>query len=67
MKYVEDSRIPADLQLNVPKIIRNILGKQTVLAEFFAQEWLVGAVFLIGFLILLLLRALASGKNGRSD
>lgn len=54
MKYVGDSRIPAENRKpNVPKDYTEYPGKtEPFWPNFLLKEWLVGAVFLIGFLIL---------------
>lgn len=53
MKFVGDSRIPAERMPNVPKDYSEYPGKtEAFWPDFLLREWLVGAVFLIGFLCL---------------
>lgn len=53
MKFVGDSRIPAEKMPNVPKDYSEYPGKtEAFWPDFLLREWLVGAVFLIGFLCL---------------
>ena len=54
MKFVGDSRIKANQQMpNVPKDYSEYPGKtEAFWPNFLLKEWLVGAVFLIGYLIL---------------
>ncbi|WP_019414782.1 menaquinol-cytochrome c reductase cytochrome b/c subunit [Paenisporosarcina sp. TG20] len=53
MKFVGDSRIPATRSSNVPKDYSEYPGKtEAFWPNFLLKEWMVGAVFLIGFLIL---------------
>jgi menaquinol-cytochrome c reductase cytochrome b/c subunit len=53
MKFVGDSRIPAVNRPNIPKDYSEYPGKtEAFLPNFLLKEWMVGAVFLIGFLVL---------------
>lgn len=54
MKFVGDSRVPANGRMpNVPKDYSEYPGKtEAFWPNFLLKEWLVGAVFLVGFLIL---------------
>ncbi len=53
MKFVGDSRIKAERQRNVPKDYSEYPGRtEPFWPNFLLKEWLVGAVFLIGFLCL---------------
>ncbi|MDQ0228771.1 menaquinol-cytochrome c reductase cytochrome b/c subunit [Metabacillus malikii] len=53
MKFVGDSRIPAERKPNIPKDYSEYPGKtEAFWPNFLLKEWLVGAVFLIGFLCL---------------
>ncbi|UOR12474.1 menaquinol-cytochrome c reductase cytochrome b/c subunit [Halobacillus amylolyticus] len=53
MKFVGDSRIPAEQKANLPKDYSEYPGRtEAFWPNFLLKEWLVGAVFLIGFLIL---------------
>ncbi|MEW9500199.1 menaquinol-cytochrome c reductase cytochrome b/c subunit [Jeotgalibacillus marinus] len=53
MKFVGDSRIPANRKPNIPKDYSEFPGKtEAFWPNFLLKEWLVGAVFLIGFLSL---------------
>ena len=54
MKFVGDSRIPAtNRKPNIPKDYSEFPGKtEYFYPDFLLKEWLVGAVFLIGFLCL---------------
>ncbi|KGX87951.1 menaquinol-cytochrome c reductase cytochrome b/c subunit [Pontibacillus litoralis] len=53
MKFVGDSRIPAKKMSNIPKDYSEYPGKtEAFWPNFLLKEWLVGAVFLIGFLTL---------------
>lgn len=54
MKFVGDSRVPASNRMpNVPKDYSEYPGKtEAFWPNFLLKEWLVGAVFLVGFLIL---------------
>ena len=54
MKFVGDSRIKAENKLpNVPKDYSEYPGKtEAFYPNFLLKEWLVGAVFLIGYLVL---------------
>lgn len=54
MKFVGDSRVPADNRMpNVPKDYSEYPGKtEAFWPNFLLKEWMVGAVFLVGFLIL---------------
>lgn len=52
MKFVGDSRIPAERKPNIPKDYSEYPGRtEAFWPNFLLKEWLVGAVFLIGFLI----------------
>lgn len=53
MKFVGDSRIPAERKPNIPKDYSEYPGKtEAFWPNFLLREWMVGAVFLVGFLIL---------------
>ena len=54
MKFVGDSRIPAtNRKPNIPKDYSEFPGKtEYFYPDFLLKEWLVGAVFLVGFLCL---------------
>ncbi|WP_027723788.1 menaquinol-cytochrome c reductase cytochrome b/c subunit [Tuberibacillus calidus] len=53
MKFVGDSRVPDKAKFVPPKDYSEYPGKTEVfLPNFLLKEWMVGAVFLIGFLIL---------------
>ncbi|MFD1707143.1 c-type cytochrome [Siminovitchia sediminis] len=53
MKFVGDSRISAVRKPNIPKDYSEYPGKtEAFWPDFLLKEWLVGAVFLIGFLCL---------------
>ncbi|GIN56512.1 menaquinol-cytochrome c reductase cytochrome b/c subunit [Lederbergia ruris] len=53
MKFVGDSRISATRKSNLPKDYSEYPGKtEAFWPDFLLKEWLVGAVFLIGFLCL---------------
>ncbi|MBS2969391.1 c-type cytochrome [Metabacillus sp. KIGAM252] len=53
MKFVGDSRVPAVRKPNIPKDYSEFPGKtEAFWPNFLLKEWLVGAVFLIGFLCL---------------
>jgi menaquinol-cytochrome c reductase cytochrome b/c subunit len=53
MKFVGDSRISAERKPNIPKDYSEYPGKtEAFWPDFLLKEWLVGAVFLIGFLCL---------------
>ncbi|QSS98453.1 c-type cytochrome [Pontibacillus sp. ALD_SL1] len=53
MKFVGDSRVPAEKKPNIPKDYSEYPGKtEAFWPNFLLKEWLVGAVFLIGFLTL---------------
>ncbi|MBD8070233.1 menaquinol-cytochrome c reductase cytochrome b/c subunit [Bacillus sp. PS06] len=53
MKFVGDSRVPAVRKLNIPKDYSEYPGKtEAFWPNFLLKEWMVGAVFLIGFLCL---------------
>ncbi|GGE56414.1 menaquinol-cytochrome c reductase cytochrome b/c subunit [Priestia taiwanensis] len=53
MKFVGDSRIPAVRKPNIPKDYSEYPGKtEAFWPNFLLKEWMVGAVFLIGFLCL---------------
>lgn len=53
MKFVGDSRVPAERKPNIPKDYSEYPGKtEAFWPNFLLKEWMVGSVFLIGFLIL---------------
>ncbi|KGX92150.1 cytochrome CBB3 [Pontibacillus halophilus JSM 076056 = DSM 19796] len=53
MKFVGDSRVTAEKKPNIPKDYSEYPGRtEAFWPNFLLKEWLVGAVFLIGFLIL---------------
>ncbi|MBO8154967.1 MAG: c-type cytochrome [Bacillaceae bacterium] len=53
MKFVGDSRVPAEKEKFIPKDYSEYPGKtEPFWPNFLLKEWLVGAVFLIGFLSL---------------
>ncbi|WP_027963364.1 menaquinol-cytochrome c reductase cytochrome b/c subunit [Halalkalibacillus halophilus] len=53
MKFVGDSRVPAKEHRNIPKDYSAFPGRtEAFWPNFLLKEWLVGAVFLIGFLCL---------------
>ncbi|CAM3974941.1 menaquinol-cytochrome c reductase cytochrome b/c subunit [Lederbergia lenta] len=53
MKFVGDSRVSAERKPNIPKDYSEYPGKtEAFWPDFLLREWLVGAVFLIGFLCL---------------
>ncbi len=53
MKFVGDSRIPAERKPNIPKDYSEYPGKtEAFWPNFLLREWMVGAVFLIGILVL---------------
>ncbi|MDG5787578.1 c-type cytochrome [Evansella sp. AB-P1] len=53
MKFVGDSRIPAERKPNIPKDYSEYPGKtEAFWPNFLLREWMVGAVFLIGYLCL---------------
>ncbi|MDT9024649.1 MULTISPECIES: menaquinol-cytochrome c reductase cytochrome b/c subunit [Rossellomorea] len=53
MKFVGDSRVPAGRKPNIPKDYSEFPGKtEAFWPNFLLKEWLVGAVFLIGYLCL---------------
>ncbi|MDG5470634.1 c-type cytochrome [Jeotgalibacillus sp. ET6] len=53
MKFVGDSRVPANRKPNIPKDYSEFPGKtEAFWPNFLLKEWLVGAVFLIGYLSL---------------
>lgn len=53
MKFVGDSRVSAERKPNIPKDYSEYPGKtEAFWPNFLLKEWLVGAVFLIGFLSL---------------
>ncbi|WP_044749089.1 menaquinol-cytochrome c reductase cytochrome b/c subunit [Bacillus alveayuensis] len=53
MKFVGDSRVSAERKPNIPKDYSEYPGKtEAFWPNFLLKEWLVGAVFLIGFLCL---------------
>ena len=53
MKFVGDSRVPAIRKPNIPKDYSEYPGKtEAFWPNFLLKEWLVGSVFLVGYLIL---------------
>ncbi|TLS35895.1 menaquinol-cytochrome c reductase cytochrome b/c subunit [Pseudalkalibacillus caeni] len=53
MKFVGDSRVPAQKKPNIPKDYSEYPGKtEAFWPNFLLKEWMVGAVFLIGYLLL---------------
>lgn len=53
MKFVGDSRVPANRKPNIPKDYSEFPGKtEAFWPNFLLKEWMVGAVFLIAFLCL---------------
>lgn len=53
MKFVGDSRVPAERKPNIPKDYSEYPGKtEAFWPNFLLREWMVGAVFLVGFLVL---------------
>lgn len=55
MKFVGDSRISTDRKPNIPKDYSEYPGRtEAFWPNFLLKEWLVGAVFLVGFLCLVL-------------
>ncbi|CUA79476.1 menaquinol-cytochrome c reductase cytochrome b/c subunit [Anoxybacillus suryakundensis] len=53
MKFVGDSRVPAMRKPNIPKDYSEYPGKtEAFWPNFLLKEWMVGSVFLIGFLCL---------------
>lgn len=53
MKFVGDSRVPAKRRPNIPRDYSEFPGKtEAFWPNFLLKEWMVGAVFLIGFLVL---------------
>ena len=53
MKFVGDSRVSAERMPNIPKDYSEYPGKtEAFWPDFLLKEWLVGAVFLVGFLCL---------------
>lgn len=53
MKFVGDSRIPAEREKYIPKDYSEFPGKtEPFWPNFLLREWMVGAVFLVGFLCL---------------
>ncbi|WP_018922269.1 menaquinol-cytochrome c reductase cytochrome b/c subunit [Salsuginibacillus kocurii] len=51
MKFVGDSRIPAEKKPNIPKDYSEYPGKtEAFWPNYLLKEWMIGAVFLIGFL-----------------
>ncbi|GAA0423039.1 MAG: c-type cytochrome [Bacillota bacterium] len=66
MKFVGDSRISAERKPNVPKDYSEYPGRtEAFWPNFLLKEWLVGAVFLVGFLCLTL--AHPSPLEGMAD
>nr|WP_246569629.1 menaquinol-cytochrome c reductase cytochrome b/c subunit [Lentibacillus saliphilus] len=55
MKFVGDSRVSAERKSNIPKDYSEYPGRtEAFWPNFLLKEWLVGAVFLVGFLTLTL-------------
>ncbi|WP_050615416.1 menaquinol-cytochrome c reductase cytochrome b/c subunit [Bacillus testis] len=53
MKFVGDSRVPVERKPNIPKDYSEYPGKtEAFWPNFLLKEWMVGAVFLVGFLCL---------------
>ncbi|MED4400689.1 menaquinol-cytochrome c reductase cytochrome b/c subunit [Metabacillus fastidiosus] len=53
MKFVGDSRVPAERKPNIPKDYSEYPGKtEAFWPNFLLKEWLIGAVFLVGYLCL---------------
>ncbi|AQQ53616.1 menaquinol-cytochrome c reductase cytochrome b/c subunit [Planococcus lenghuensis] len=53
MKFVGDSRVPAVRKPNIPKDYSEYPGKtEAFYPNFLLKEWMIGAVFLIGYLLL---------------
>ncbi len=53
MKFVGDSRVPAERTPNIPKDYSEYPGKtEAFWPNFLLKEWMVGAVFLVGYLML---------------
>ncbi|HZG72186.1 MAG TPA: c-type cytochrome [Chondromyces sp.] len=53
MKFVGDSRVPVERKPNIPKDYSEYPGKtEAFWPNFLLKEWMVGAVFLIGYLCL---------------
>ncbi|MBU9711805.1 menaquinol-cytochrome c reductase cytochrome b/c subunit [Evansella tamaricis] len=53
MKFVGDSRVPAERKPNIPKDYSEYPGKtEAFWPNFLLREWMVGAVFLVGYLCL---------------
>lgn len=53
MKFVGDSRVPVNKKPNIPKDYSEFPGKtEAFWPNFLLKEWMVGAVFLIGYLCL---------------
>lgn len=53
MKFVGDSRVPAKRTPNIPKDYSEYPGKtEAFWPNFLLKEWMVGAVFLVGYLML---------------
>ncbi|KUP06561.1 cytochrome Cbb3 [Bacillus coahuilensis p1.1.43] len=53
MKFVGDSRVPVERKPNIPKDYSEFPGKtEAFWPNFLLKEWMVGAVFLIGYLCL---------------
>ncbi|MGO4888097.1 c-type cytochrome [Anaerobacillus sp. MEB173] len=53
MKFVGDSRVPAERMPNIPKDYSEYPGKtEAFWPNFLLKEWMVGAVFLVGYLCL---------------
>lgn len=55
MKFVGDSRVSADRKPNIPKDYSEYPGKtEAFWPNYLLKEWMVGSVFLIGFMVLVL-------------
>ncbi|HWO95115.1 MAG TPA: c-type cytochrome [Bacillus sp. (in: firmicutes)] len=53
MKFVGDSRVPVERKPNIPKDYSEYPGKtEAFWPNFLLKEWMVGAVFLVGYLCL---------------
>lgn len=68
MKFVGDSRVPATREKFIPKDYSEYPGKtEPFWPNFLLKEWLVGAVFLIGFLTLTIVAPSPLEKEARSN
>jgi menaquinol-cytochrome c reductase cytochrome b/c subunit len=53
MKFVGDSRVPAERKPNIPKDYSEYPGKtEAFWPNFLLKEWMIGSIFLVGYLIL---------------